>query len=314
MSADLPAQRAAVARALLIDPTTPAVAWEAANLALADGNTDQALARFRTVVAYDPVLAPDALTLAWRTTADLPRILDLAIPSTSPAYAFLLDVLLEQRAYASLPAFFDALEQHRLALPQPRALLAADAALHSGQPDLALRIWRSIARNDPAFAAYLPTPANPIVNPGFESDLLNTAFDWTLIPVPGISAQSASGDDHSGDRSLRLDFAASSWSDAGLSQLVLVRPNARYTLSFWSKSENLLGISPPRLAVTDFARSSELARSEPLLSAGVWKQSVLTLHTPPDCRLLRISLFRDLPSALIRGRLSLDDFSLTEVR
>src|SRR3954469_6319476 len=48
-------QRAALRSALRVDPKTPAVAWEAGNFFLMDGNTESALDSFKTVLEYDPL-------------------------------------------------------------------------------------------------------------------------------------------------------------------------------------------------------------------------------------------------------------------
>ena len=48
------AQKAALERGLMADPTTPDLAWEAGNFYLVQGDTDQALREFRVVMESDP--------------------------------------------------------------------------------------------------------------------------------------------------------------------------------------------------------------------------------------------------------------------
>src|SRR5207253_1349898 len=51
---DSDGQRRELEAAVAAEPTDPHVAWEAANWALARGDTDLALKRFRVVIEYDP--------------------------------------------------------------------------------------------------------------------------------------------------------------------------------------------------------------------------------------------------------------------
>ena len=51
---DIPSQTAALERAIEADPTTPDVAWEAANLYLVRGENEKALREFRVVLGTDP--------------------------------------------------------------------------------------------------------------------------------------------------------------------------------------------------------------------------------------------------------------------
>ena len=59
-------QTSALEHAIEADPTTPDVAWEAANLYLVQGQTAKALREFRVVLANDPSLINPAINFCWR--------------------------------------------------------------------------------------------------------------------------------------------------------------------------------------------------------------------------------------------------------
>ena len=63
---DTQGQADALDHAILADPKTPDVAWQAANFSLVQGDTDKALQEFRVVLENDPSFAPAALQLCWR--------------------------------------------------------------------------------------------------------------------------------------------------------------------------------------------------------------------------------------------------------
>src|SRR5215813_4099901 len=58
-------QGTSLERALTAEPTTPEVAWEAANFYIVRGDSIAALKNLHVVMANDPYLPPDALRLCW---------------------------------------------------------------------------------------------------------------------------------------------------------------------------------------------------------------------------------------------------------
>ena len=62
------AQKDAVDHAVATEPTTPQVAWEAANYYVVQGDSDRALKEFAVVLANDPYLPPAALQFCWRSS------------------------------------------------------------------------------------------------------------------------------------------------------------------------------------------------------------------------------------------------------
>lgn len=70
---DVASQTMALERAMQADPTTPDVAWEAANLYLVQGQNEKALREFRVVMANDASLVPAAVQFCWRVEPDANR-------------------------------------------------------------------------------------------------------------------------------------------------------------------------------------------------------------------------------------------------
>ena len=74
---DTKRQEDALQHATEEDPTTPDVAWEAANLYLVQGDTDKALREFRVVLENDPYRPPTALAICWRIDPDIDALLQM---------------------------------------------------------------------------------------------------------------------------------------------------------------------------------------------------------------------------------------------
>src|SRR5215469_12759231 len=98
---DTNAQADALEKAIVADPKTPDVAWQAANFYLVQGQTEKALKEFRTVLENDPPLANAALQLAWRVNPDIDTILREVIPEDPQAYYVLLDALMAKKETAA---------------------------------------------------------------------------------------------------------------------------------------------------------------------------------------------------------------------
>src|SRR3984893_4948515 len=94
-------QEQSVDHAVEADPTTPHVAWEAANFYLVQGDQERALRSFRVVLANDPDAVDSALQLCWRATRDANQILDRALPRRPELYLSFLRLLISEQEVAA---------------------------------------------------------------------------------------------------------------------------------------------------------------------------------------------------------------------
>ena len=87
-------------------------------------------------------------------------------------------------------------------------------------------------------------------------------FGWRAEPYSQVDVSLDTSQFHSGTRALRLVFSG----PAGVSQYVPVQPNARYRLSTFVKSEEIVSASGPRIVVQDYYGNQALASTEDLLA------------------------------------------------
>ena len=171
-------QTQSVERAVEADPTTPNVAWEAANTFLVQGNPGKALPYFRIVLANDPDAVDYALRICWRATGDANQIFDQALPRRADLYLSFLRLLVSKEEVVAAENAWDhliGLQQTfppKLAFPYFRLLLAKQEVA------AAKTAWQQLAQVDEEIQPYLPARENLIVNGGFEETLLNGGFDW----------------------------------------------------------------------------------------------------------------------------------------
>lgn len=302
-------ERAALNQGLAMDPHTPAIAWYAANLLLADGLSDAALKQFRSVLENDPPLTGPAIRTAWEIRPDVDRLLDQVVPPV--ANIAFLQFLLSVKQTAAAGKVWEKMYSLQQEVRRVDLLDYERYLLNYGEVDQAERVWRQGAKMSD-IAAYQPSPENLLVNGDFSLDILNGGFDWVHQPIDGVSVALDTSESHSSARSLRIAIDGAGISDAGISQVVAVEPNTRYELHAIYKAKDLDGAGAMQLAVQEAYRSTPLFASEDLRNADFWKDVGGSFVTSADTRLVRVHIIRVPPGRPIRGKLWIDGLRLTE--
>ena len=306
-------QEESVERALEADPTTPHVAWEAANFFLVQGDQANALRYFRVVFANDDIDAVDsALVLCWRATEDADQILDRSLPPRADLYLRFLHLLISKQQVKPAESVWNRLiELHqpfsiKLAFPYFQFLL--------GQQEVAgaQSAWQQLARVDRSLERYLPSRENLIVNGGFEENLLNGGFDWWYQQYPHVALAIDSSEFHSGTRSLSITFDGPGAPEAGISQLIPVKPDTEYEFSAECRTEELETASGPRFAITDAYSNASYVLTDDVLETSPWRLQQAQFHTGANTRLVLLKIVRQPANPLIRGKIWIDDLKLTE--
>jgi tetratricopeptide (TPR) repeat protein len=306
-------QADAVERAAAAEPMTPHVAWEAGNFFLLQGDVTKALPYFRTVLANDPDAVDSTLQLCWRATGDANQIFNLALPQRTDLYLSFLRLLVAKQEIAGAKIAWD----HLIGLHQsfdPKPALPFLRLLIAGhEVAAASKAWQQLATIDDQIRPYVASPANLIVNGGFEETLLNGGFDWWYEPNPHAKLAIDSDQFYSGTRSLSITFDGRTAPDAGIAQFVAVLPDTDYEFSAESKTEDIDSASGPRFAVGDAYTLSSYVLTDDLLGSNPWHKQEARFHTGPQTNLVFVKITRDPPAPLIRGKLWVDDVKLVEL-
>jgi len=309
--ADSDRQKDALQSAIAADPSTPEVAWEAANFYWTLGETDKALQEFRVVLENDPYLPPAALDRCWRIKPDVDALLRDVVPSNADVYSSFLDFLISRNEPAAAAKVWTQMVrlQHpvetRHVFDYVRYLVDRREVAHARQA------WRQAAKLSD-LSAYQSSPENLVVNGDFSLPVLNGGFDWLYEKSSDVALALDATESHSGHRSLSIAFDSRGIEDAGIRQLIPVEPNTRYEFSAYFKSQGLEGAGGPRFLLEDrFSRASYFA-SEELKDADFWKQVGGTFSTGPDTRLLVLRIQRVPPGNAIHGKVWIGDVQLAE--
>src|SRR3981081_3961765 len=106
---DTGGQTSALEHAIEADPTTPDVAWEAANLYLVQGENEKALREFRVVLGNDQSVLGPCVTFCWRVQPDVDRLLRDVVPPRVDAYMAFLSLLMVKQETAGTAKVWNAL-------------------------------------------------------------------------------------------------------------------------------------------------------------------------------------------------------------
>jgi tetratricopeptide (TPR) repeat protein len=300
-------------RALAAEPTTPEVAWEAANFYIVRGDTAAALKNLRVVMANDPYLPANALQLCWRIQPDIDLLLKEIVPQQTNVYSSFLEFLISTNETAAAARVWDRL----VALNQPidrRYIFAYVRYLIAKQePDQARIVWQKSASLS-ELSAYQHSAENLVVNGDFNQEVLNAGFDWMYRQSPDVSLTIDPTQFNSGHGSLHLEFDSKGLEDAGIRQIIAVNPNTSYQFSGYFKAEAIEGAGGLHFVVQDLYSEKTYFTGEDFVNVDFWKQVAGSFTTDESAKLVVLRIQRLPAGSPIKGRLWVDGIRLSPVR
>jgi tetratricopeptide (TPR) repeat protein len=306
-------QAQSVEQAVEADPTTPNVAWAAANFFLIQGNLGKALPCFRTVLANDPDAVDSTLQICWRATGNADQMFDQALPRRTDLYLSFLRLLVLKQEVVAAESAWDHLIGLRQPFPPKLAFPYFQLLLAKQEVTAANTAWQQLAQVDKEIQPYLPSRENLIVNGGFEENLLNGGFDWWYESNPHAALALDTDRFYGGTRSLSVTFDGRSAPDAGIAQLIPVKPDTDYEFSVESRTQDIDSASGPRFAIMDaYTITVSYVLTDDLLGTNPWHRQQARFHTGPGTNLLLLKVIRQPAAPLIRGKLWIDDVRLVE--
>lgn len=306
---DTASQTSALEHAIEADPTTPDVAWEAANLYLVQGESEKALREFHVVLGNDASLAGAAIQYCWRLKPDVDTLLRDVVPPRADAYIAFLALLIGKQETAGTAKVWNALMNVHQPFEMRNAFEYFRYLILHKDVDQALQVWQDTTSRF-RLLSYLPSSSNLIVNGNFSLDVLNAGFDWQYQKQSGVTLTLDPSDFHSGRRSLMITFDGPGINDAGLFQFISVQPDTTYEFSAYYKNGEMEGAGGPHFTIQDAYSQAVYYDSDELKEAGFWKSADGEFTTSAECKLVILHIRRLPEGSPIRGKLWVDDFHL----
>jgi tetratricopeptide (TPR) repeat protein len=300
-------QQGAILRAVSVDPTTPDVAWEAANFFLVQGRVPEALHQFSVVIRGDPNMVTQSLDLCWRTLRDVNAI-EAILPPNPNVYLQFVKLLTAKKEWEAAHDVWSALLRLNRAFDYHQALFYVDSLLQQRQVARASEAWEQLASRSATLNRY--HRADDLVTDGsFAEEILNAGFDWRYTEQPGSAVSLDTTEFHSGSQSLLISYSDTG-SDSGMYEYVAVKPSTQYTISAWVKSEELQSANGPRISVSDAYDNNPHAVSQETVGTTAWHLLENSFQTGPQTELLAIHFRRDPGNTRVKGKFWIDGISL----
>jgi len=300
-------------RALAAEPTTPEVAWEAANFYIVRGDIATALKNLRVVMANDPYLPPSALRLGWRIQPDADFLLREVVPPLTSVNSSFLEFLLSENQTAAAAKVWDRLVALNLPIDRRYVLGYVRYLVAKRDPDQARMVWQKAAALSD-LADYQPSTENLVVNGDFSQEILNGGFDWMYRQSPDVSLTLDPTQFRSGHGSLHLELDSRGIEDAGIRQFIAVNPNTSYQFSAYFKAEALEGVGGLHFVVQDLYSGKTYFTSEDFSNVDFWKQATGSFTTDDNTKLVVLRIQRLPAGSPIKGRVWVDGVRLYPVR
>jgi tetratricopeptide (TPR) repeat protein len=300
----------AIDQALDVDPTTPAVAWDAASLFVATGHTESALRELRFVLANDPGSLFQGLQLVRRLEPSAAKAAQTVLPDDPAVHFTFINMLLQSGHLEDAKQVWPVTLRLHQPIDPKLAFYLFNTLLQSGDSQTALKYWGELSKVSPEVGR-LQQSGNLIHNPSFEYDTLNGGFDWLYLPSTEVNLEAETSDSHDGRRCLSVTFLGQRTSDIGIHQYVLLEPSTRYSFHGYMKS-NLQTAQGPRFILVDLKNNNHLFESEESISDRQWKKFTATFVTAPNTDLAILLVGRSATS-LISGKMLIDDLRLEKV-
>jgi hypothetical protein len=288
--------------------------WRLANVLLREGKLARSVVEFRAASSSNISLLPGTFDLLWRVSGGNVAVVQAVVPPDPKSKLSLAQFLLKQSRVPDAISVFSGVDRESLnTLPGSAEFL--NSLISAGRAEEARGLWVGLVSG--AYAQ--PGRPLPLIwNGSFESDSSSRfpQFDWVISRNDYAIARVDSPTAHDGTRSLRIDFLGRDTTrlDGQVKQALVLRPGARYQLSFFLKTERLETPEGPRVVITD--SSTEIVSSAPILEGSSdWRAMAVEFTAPSNARAATIAIKRvpkfayDKPTS---GTVWFDDFVLTE--
>lgn len=261
--------------------------WQLGNTLLRSGRRDEALAELRRAAASNPKLLPPAINLAWAVLNGDTRAVEQALQPGDPSAHLALATFFAGHGEAS-----EAINHFRAAgdLPKEQRRTLLNELLVTKNFAEAYAIWSS--------GRQVPQSPGATINGGFEEPIAldDPGFAWQVgSNPPSVRTSLDPASPRAGGYSLRLDWNGDSDPTTPIvSQLVLVEPNRRYRLGFAARTQDMLTIGLPIIAVSDAADGNQtLAQSEALArGTSGWQNYAVEFATGQKTKAVQIIIRR----------------------
>lgn len=304
----------ALRRAVALAPSYAYPHWYLGNNLLRNARYDEAFAELRRASTADPEFEPQLFNLVWAVYSDDLEAAKKAVgPNTAVQANFAL-YLVNRKLYDDGLRLWNTMStDERMSAKNTGAemikVLMSDYRFHQ-----ATEVWNGFSEEK------YRTQPGVVFDGSFEALVQygpNTVFGWQITNSPQIQIGIDPNRNHSGSRSLRLEFQArTDLNGTIISQLVPVEPNTTYDFECYTSTDKLETGSGPQIQIIDAMSNGELVASSTVPGGtSHWKPVTLSFKTGEKTEAVLLKIIRvscstkEAPVCPIFGSVWYDDFS-----
>ncbi len=309
---ELAAAEAALIEARELAPRNLDLRYRLGNLLVREGKLEESIPEFREAVGADPQMLPGVMDLLWRASGGELRAVEAVAGPSAPARLALAQFLVNQDRADEALRVFESVDR-KVLISSPESARVINTFLQKKRYGAARRLWLHVSGAE----------GEVISNGGFESTIYKdfAQFDWSLRTSEHARVMIDGATAHTGSRSLIIDFAGRDTTvlDGEITQVILMRPGARYRLEAFAKTDALDTPEGPRLVVANDS-NEWIAASDPVpAGSNDWQKLAVEFQAPQsagDSAAVTVSIKRKPRNPIYdeptRGRVWIDDVRLIE--
>lgn len=301
-------------KAVELAPTYAHPYWAIGNFYLREGRNEEAVAALKKAAENNQSYRDQVFSLAWDFFGKDPAKVESMVGDQPDARVRLAYFFASRsRPVDSLRIWNELGETDKAANPDTAKAIAHGLFLQKFFPE-SLEFARQLGIDGDSRPE---TITNGSMEKGLSDDK-DSRFNWQLLRNdPKFEVVSDSKVKKEGDRSLKVTFRTYLKPALNnLIQTVVVKPNGRYRLSFWIRTENLKSGGPPLIEVVNAVDDKLIVRSQPFpTGSNEWQQVSVDFSVPENCSAVIVRTARAYcgEECPITGVFWYDDFTLTRL-
>lgn len=303
----------ALERALKLSPRNTELMWETGTSWLIHGNTEKAVSVLRQYLLFRPDKHIAVYDLCYKLGLTNNYLLEKLVPGSYEFRAKYLTYLMRTKRVDEAVEVWNSLDQQKI--EKDIFISYVNFLIRNSMYEQATSVWKEIT---PKIAGLEGTDETfQLWNPGFENEMLNGGFDWTINETEGVDVYIDDIIHITGNRSLGVTFDGKHNPGIAIArQVVMVMPSSQYKLRSYIKTEGLTTRNGMLMNVQGYNCKGLGKNSEVVTGTTFWREVTIDFKAPPQCNAVLISFIRKKSSKFdnkIEGTAWIDGIKLKQV-
>jgi len=277
-------------RAVKLSPNNPDLMWEAGTYWLINNEQDKAVDAMKRYILLEPSRQNVVYDLCWRLQLGNSYILNNLLPDSYEYRSQYISYLISEHHPAEAEEAWNTIDIN--SLDKDLFIKYVNFLIASGLYDDAWTTWKQVT--DKMEEVEQRDETSLVWDPGFELEMLNGGFGWTIRETEGVNVFIDYSIHMSGRRSIGVSFEGQHNPDITIVQQVIrTNPSSKYSLRGYVKTASLTTTNGIFLNVLGHNCSGLNKRSEVVTGTSFWKEIAIDFDTPADCRAIAVSIRRE---------------------